>query len=339
MAMESGLKRFFKRLDRLPFVVNGDDGLLPANRSSYEKWTLIAQFVGLKPSVGKVYFDRSYFNINSTCFTLSPQDDSIITHGYINWGLYYGQKRSSLEVSDNSGEDLSLITFRNSVIGLQQYLSPNLFKKVYVILLKRNFKLLKNYNIPWFIPISYGGLGLPVLYEDQVDSDFDVDTYKIKYFQHGNLRIGPSDVDLKYLKICNFNDHNRRIDSSIRSFKPVQSFDIRGFWSHEILSKLSIRKLKLYGSIPKELIRAKERFASFLSKLDTLSIWVFGASVIDRSLDGKSRELANSTMQLKMLRGNEKAFKRIFRVIKEDYHWLDGWDHYIDPVTVPVVSV
>jgi len=50
-------------------VVNGDDGVVPVNEFGYGFWQEMSTAMGFPPSVGKVYFDRYFYDFDSECFS------------------------------------------------------------------------------------------------------------------------------------------------------------------------------------------------------------------------------------------------------------------------------
>lgn len=62
-----------KTLDNCHCTVNGDDGLLKTTKVGREIWGKISPFMGLNPSLGKVFFSREFLDINSTNFTYNPE--------------------------------------------------------------------------------------------------------------------------------------------------------------------------------------------------------------------------------------------------------------------------
>jgi len=66
-------------------IVNGDDGLLKATPLGVRLWKTIGSFCGLKPSIGKVYYSKRFFNINSTTFEYTHdvvQEEFVIPKEY-----------------------------------------------------------------------------------------------------------------------------------------------------------------------------------------------------------------------------------------------------------------
>jgi len=62
-------------------AVNGDDGVIRTTPEGKAFWERLASFVGLKPSVGKVYYSSHFLNMNSRNFVrLDRPDMEVVTH-------------------------------------------------------------------------------------------------------------------------------------------------------------------------------------------------------------------------------------------------------------------
>jgi len=61
------------KLDNCNCTVNGDDGLLKTTKLGKEVWEKLSPYMGLAPSLGKVFFSKNFLDINSTNFTYSPE--------------------------------------------------------------------------------------------------------------------------------------------------------------------------------------------------------------------------------------------------------------------------
>lgn len=189
-------------LSEAKFLVNGDDGLFISTSIGRKCWEKIATFCGLCPSVGKVFFSREFFDINSTNFLVKKDYECILPCGKkpgynsnyvktkcINSAILYGVKRS---VSANdAGKDLFSTIGKNCEQLLDE--CPEFVReKVYSRFLKNNEDYLlrvKSYNIPFFVPTSYGGLGLPQSRFHTI-SDLDLRLMR-KYYSHSNYFILP----------------------------------------------------------------------------------------------------------------------------------------------------
>jgi hypothetical protein len=204
-------------LNRIPCVVNGDDGLVVASSHFSAVWQSIAASAGLKPSLGKTYTHPVYSNINSTSFQFDDGYFQLIP--YVNMGLVYGLKRSKGKV-DAVEQEGEMSEFSSSIGAVHHKLIEscpwNLRMAVHTLFLKKNDELLKSVFVPWYVSASLGGLGL----KEIVDySDFE---------QPCSL-YGPSPTDLKCLRILS--GLSDLIPSKIPSSQPILC---RSIWSSRL---------------------------------------------------------------------------------------------------------
>jgi hypothetical protein len=167
MAMEVSSGRRLALKD-IPLLINGDDAVFRGTQETFRIWKLITNNAGLVPSLGKVYVSREFLNINSQTFVVKPQDYvnvrgtqtglklSIVK--YINLGLLKGLKRSEqLSVLDSVNE-------YGSIGSRHRFLHENtpehLWEKVNKSFHNFHWKVLSEAHVPWYVPESYGGLGL-----------------------------------------------------------------------------------------------------------------------------------------------------------------------------------
>jgi hypothetical protein len=158
--------------------VNGDDALLRITFPGKLFWERLTSFCGLKPSIGKVYISRTFLNINSTTFDYTPLDPvrtTVIRHvdfveverlvlfrkvQYVNLGLLFGLKRSGGKVSSaDIGVEIGGIGARAR--DLIDNCPVLLREKVLADFIHRHTDVLRQARVPWFLPESLGGLGLP----------------------------------------------------------------------------------------------------------------------------------------------------------------------------------
>jgi hypothetical protein len=178
-----------KKLHECPLMVNGDDGLLKTNLAGKLIWERVSAFSGLKPSVGKVYFSKEFLNINSTTYAFTPEPYTEIpvvrTDGvtatrplhfrhvpYVNMGLLLGLKRSG-EADDDKDSLAGLLDIGQRATQLYESCPIELRPSVMRNFIFANLQILKQANIPWFIPRHLGGLGIPPCGEYQA-SDLDL---------------------------------------------------------------------------------------------------------------------------------------------------------------------
>jgi len=156
-------KRRFK-IKELPFCVNGDDLLAKCHQNMKGTWSRVMDFLGLSESVGKTYFSCEFFNINSTVFSVDPENcvDKRIKYlftqvPYVNMGLLTMQKRSvgateaesPLEVAAQIG-DIYNDLISTCPLHLRQIVHDKFVRK---------HKDVLSIQVPWFAPKVFGGLG------------------------------------------------------------------------------------------------------------------------------------------------------------------------------------
>jgi hypothetical protein len=183
-SMEVAHKRVYT-LDDAPIAVNGDDGILRINESGKRAWERIASYCGLSPSVGKVYFSRSFLNMNSTTYNYHPlgwegyttvrsdgKKVNRIRHfelvQYVNLGLLFNFQRSG----GGAGTASNGLTIGDRCRELIRLCPSALQERVLSYFLCHNRDVLGRYHIPWFIPERLGGMGFPTVGRFQpVDKD------------------------------------------------------------------------------------------------------------------------------------------------------------------------
>jgi len=161
-ALEFGRGRTLRPQD-LPLLVNGDDCVFRTNEVGKKAWRKLCKNFGLAESVGKTYFSRTFLQINSTLYRVKPKEEGkeelrIEQVLYPNLKIAYGMKRSGVTgVGDISGEES---------IGAQARWMVNsapaeMRDQVIMIFIKAQREKLNRHNVPWFLPESFGGLGIP----------------------------------------------------------------------------------------------------------------------------------------------------------------------------------
>lgn len=168
------------QLSTAPITINGDDGGVRGPSSFGGIWSMLSTLVGLKPSLGKVYFDTHYFNINSTSFILSPAGR--LKHvPYVNMGLAYGLKRSTsdegrlsvTDIADPIGEHSATLGSRHR--DLIRTCPPALVEKVHDLFLRKNRDLLSlTKPLPLYAPEEFGGVGLQPIFSS-ISFDYDAE--------------------------------------------------------------------------------------------------------------------------------------------------------------------
>jgi hypothetical protein len=157
-----------------PLLINGDDCLFRIPEHGQRIWEEICSFGGLKPSIGKFYCSREFVQINSTNY-LRRDEPLMVKYDnaagqrlqyfslvkYVNMGLMYGLKRSGGKTSatDQSAEDGIGSRCRDLIASCPDHLRVIVMEKF----LRHHKKTLDTVRVPYYIPESYGGLGLPPL--------------------------------------------------------------------------------------------------------------------------------------------------------------------------------
>jgi len=158
-ALEIGRGRRL-RLQDLPLLVNGDDCVFRTNEMGKQAWRRICAAFGLKESVGKTYFSKRFLNINSTLFNVKEGDprrlylEQVV---YPNLGIAYGMKRSGNKNDELAGHE----TIGASVRWMVANAPPEMRDQLIMLFIDQNWKTLTQFNIPWFLPEHFGGLGIP----------------------------------------------------------------------------------------------------------------------------------------------------------------------------------
>jgi len=175
-ALEIDKKRVFSLQDA-PMMINGDDCAARCTKRGLNAWRMIADYAGLKESVGKTYFSSEFVEINSTQF----RRDEVTPHEirapsgalrscpfhltrYVNMGLLVGLKRSGLKVGlvDQDDPRNNLGTRYREMLRLCPL---DLQENVHNRFLHNHRRLLTSMRLPWYIPEWIGGVGLTGLKE------------------------------------------------------------------------------------------------------------------------------------------------------------------------------
>jgi len=173
-AKELSSNRYWSLSD-CPLAINGDDAIIRTNELGKRMWEKIGSFCGLSPSIGKVYFSKSFLNINSTTYTFYPEGwegFQVYREGkkinrlrhfrlipYVNLGLLFSLKRSggSYNIQD-SDENSSFGSRASALVTTSPY---SIRERVLCQFIHLQSSKLSRARIPWFIPEQFGGLGLP----------------------------------------------------------------------------------------------------------------------------------------------------------------------------------
>jgi hypothetical protein len=168
--------------------VNGDDAVLGGGEMLEEIWSTTCALIGLVPSVGKVYFHKTYLNMNSAGFRMDPVTLNCTRIKHVNMGLMMGLGRSA---PMNGGPPDIYADVGNYGVQLHDLIAtcPTGMERVCHEMFIRLRPLLKKIRVPWYVPKEYGGLGFPPLYNFKTDIEDLVPIY------------GPTEIDLKICRM------------------------------------------------------------------------------------------------------------------------------------------
>jgi hypothetical protein len=173
-------------LAQAPFAVNGDDVIARLTPLAIGYWRLATGFVGLEMSVGKTYVSRSTLNMNSTMFFRGVNSSHPIPGSragvsrecpfqrvfHVMSGPLFGMKRSESDKSDVVGDERNWSLGQNAHEILK--FSPDHLRPVLLdCFIRNNLTELRKTRLPWFIPASLGGIGLPALFSFDPQSAVD----------------------------------------------------------------------------------------------------------------------------------------------------------------------
>jgi len=141
----------------VPLLINGDDAVMAIGERGRDYWAKFGPVMGLVPSIGKVYYDKSFLNINSTTFLVLDIGPvlSFSRVPWINMGLMSGLKRSS------TIQETSYMSLGQKVTKLIDDSPEDLRERVLSQYIFKHRKVLRSMGVPWFLPEHLLGLGFP----------------------------------------------------------------------------------------------------------------------------------------------------------------------------------
>lgn len=145
-------------LSQLPLLINGDDAVMKICNLGYRLWKYVCPYFGFTPSIGKTYFSKDILQINSRNYKYDKLLNCFTVPKCINMGLVSGMQRST-----SAALDVKDIKF--SPASRMQEISLNMpdhcdSAMVLGCYFNNISKYLLGYNLPYFIPEKFGGLGL-----------------------------------------------------------------------------------------------------------------------------------------------------------------------------------
>lgn len=200
MALEVDCQRF-KDLRATSILVNGDDVVFRTTLRGHKLWERITAFAGLTSSIGKTFLSRSFAQINSVNYQRLPVPVIQTVDGrprplwfketpYVNLGLLFGLKRSGEIV----GADSVVSAGRDGTLGarcrdLLRTCPADLKVPVMSTFLRYHHDILTSVKVPWYVPESWGGVGLPTVIQDsEIPDPGEVPTF---------VQWGPHELDLR----------------------------------------------------------------------------------------------------------------------------------------------
>lgn len=296
-----------KRLLRdCALLINGDDCLFRTTEAGLKHWKTITSFCGLNPSVGKFFFTRDFAQINSVNFRRSqvPHYDVnpdgsrslrlLECTKFVNLGLLLGLKRSGEQVGSEAIADSRSglgTRCRELLAAAPPDLSPILLKAF----VDHHRPILDKSKItPWFLPESWGGVGLPLVRAPRTGPQpDDIDDY---------LRTAPSFL------YGGLSDLDRRIAARIKESPlkfPVGRLPAESQWD-------------VHGAISSRLPAAPAVFECPVARsLVTGYSRVYGLLAVDAMLTVRDlMKDSDSTRLHRVLRRNERSFAAVVKLGK-----------------------
>jgi hypothetical protein len=145
-------------LKSCPMAINGDDGILLGSCKLINYWRTLGSICGLDASIGKVYSDPSFLNINSRTFN-ADSEGILRKVPFIHLGILNDVKRSgNPNNANNDGRFKSVGSLAHKLI---EECHPALAERVLGAFIEKNHKFLTRLSVPWFLPEYLLGIGLP----------------------------------------------------------------------------------------------------------------------------------------------------------------------------------
>jgi len=256
-------------IDKIPAIVNGDDGLVRAPESFSKIWEESALVAGLVPSLGKVYTHWIYANINSTSFYHWNGNFALIP--YVNMGLLMGLTRSGGKTGVVTGRGKTNDDdnpFKKSLGArhheLMKLCPVDLRLQVHESFIRHNMKSLREAHVPWYVPERLGGVGLKPLIIYGGD-DFDDISRKYAITSTGHV-CGPNRVEVAIGLSLHDKVHKQFSVGKVPALQPVRT---RAIWQP------SVQRLNSHG----RRTQISESDASFL---DLSTFYLVPSAVMER---------------------------------------------------------
>ena len=183
---------FKMRLEHLPLLINGDDCVFLANKNVHDLWCILGNIAGLSPSIGKYFLSDKLLQINSVNYLrvkpylhykvigdsdwpdLQPYWCRFEEVPVVQLGLISGVPRSVAGGTDVDFYKVSTLSTRQRTVLEKS--PPILRLEVNKFFWERNMGIIRNSGLPYYVPTTFGGLGLiPRDLSDPEESVSDVD--------------------------------------------------------------------------------------------------------------------------------------------------------------------
>jgi hypothetical protein len=170
------------KLNNMPLTINGDDAAFKTTEEGYAFWQRIAEYSGMKESIGKTFVSRFFVNINSTNFIYNRDnarpvstrrmtynekgedvEEFIVRYNpfhlvrYVNMGLLLGLKRSG---GFDSRQETPYASLGSRYRALMEMAPLKCKEKISKMFFDHNRETIDGARLPYKIPEWLGGLGL-----------------------------------------------------------------------------------------------------------------------------------------------------------------------------------
>lgn len=149
-------------LENLEAKINGDDCIFAAEPETRNAWESYGMVMGLKPSLGKVFWTNEFCTMNSRMFR--PTNDGFIEIPFISLGLLNNTEKSVRLGIKNQIENTNPMKGLETIGVRNQWLMMgcpiNLRYAVQKRFIEIHRKLLDLSLLDWFMPEWSGGLGI-----------------------------------------------------------------------------------------------------------------------------------------------------------------------------------
>jgi len=259
-SLECAFRRKYMLADT-SLLINGDDCLFRTTHEGLRLWKEITSFGGLTPSLGKFFFSRLFAQVNSANFvrrsvgldTVCPTGKPRVLHfdlvKYVNLGLMFGLKRSSDHAEDVADASVGLgVKCREMIKSGPIELSH----KLLISFIAHHRKLLDRCRVPWFVPESLGGVGLPTVRGDD----------EMEVVEEGSPELG-----FRVMPRSGPTKLNRRVAARIRErpdLYPVARIPSMGTWEMHKIAMSRLPVAPVIGVPTAEEERAWQRLYSSL---------------------------------------------------------------------------